>query len=69
MDSEFKQYLRLTAIIVSVIMIASLGLLFESLNGLAWLLATPVVVTTFLWYRDLKSKKGVQLQPENSKNH
>ena len=61
MDSEFKQYLRLTAIIVSVIIIASLGLLFESINGFAWLLATPVVVGTFLWYRYLKSKKRIQL--------
>ena len=69
MDSEFKQYLRLTLIIMSVIMIASLGLMFESLEGFAWLLATPVVVGVFLLYRYLKTKKGIQLQPENSKNH
>jgi len=61
MDSEFKQYLRLTAIIVSVIMVASLGLLFESLDGVAWLLATPVVVGGFLWFRYLKPKKSIQL--------
>lgn len=74
MDSELKQYLRLAAIILSVMMFASLGLFFESFNGLAWLFATPVVVGSFLWYqnlreRQLKSKKIVQLQPENSKDH
>lgn len=59
MHSEIKQYLRLMAIIVLVMVIASLGLYFESLNGLAWLLGTPVVVGTFLWYhyRFQKPKK------------
>ncbi len=51
MHSEIKQYLRLTIIIVLVMLIASLGLFFESINGLAWLLGTPVVVGAFLWYR------------------
>lgn len=51
LQSEFVQFIRLALIILAVIVLASAGLLFESINGLAWLLAVPIVVALFLWGR------------------
>ena len=50
MHPELKQFFRLSAVILSVILVASLGLVFEAVNGLAWLFASAVVVGSFLWY-------------------
>ncbi len=57
MHPELKQFLRLTLIILGVIAVASLGLLFESINGLAWLIGSPVVVFSALWYRRRTQKR------------
>jgi len=54
--SDLKHFLILMAIIFAVIFIASFGLVFESLNGMAWLLATPVVVGVFFIYRHIMKR-------------
>ena len=61
MHPEMKQFLRLAAIIVSVILLASLGLVFESVNGLAWLAAVPIFVAAFLLLR--RQSSGSDKEP------
>lgn len=57
MHSELKQFIRLTLIILGVIGIASLGLFIEPLNGLAWLIGSPLVVFGTLWYIRRRQKQ------------
>ncbi len=48
MHPELKQFLRLSGVILGLIALASLGLIIEPLNGLAWLAAPFVLVGGFL---------------------
>lgn len=57
MHTEMREFVRLAAIILSVIALASLGLVVEPLNGLAWMIGSPIVVGGYLGFRYYRKRR------------